>query len=98
MKKSSRDKKRDIFRTIISIFTIMILLLQAFRILFVHTCRLTTGGETGIHKTCDCQGHELSLYHRLSADGYMETVCVGIIKSAHCYEFENFKQTEFPCP
>lgn len=46
------------------------------------------GGMGAAYKTCECLGIEWELHDSRPADGPRKTMCVGIVRSATCYQTE----------
>jgi len=54
------------------------------------------GGMGASYKTCECFGMEWELYDSRPADGPRKTICLGIVRSRTCYQFDG--GPIIPCP
>ncbi len=56
-------------------------------LLLVRVC--ADGGAMGsAYQTCQCRGFEWEVYDRTPADGPRRTVCVGVLQSRTCHQFQ----------
>jgi len=84
-------------KKVVVMFLLVVAAIILAGLLLVHTCSLGTGWGVGVQKSCECSGVEWTLYNQLPVDGDMRTVCIGVIKSAECYEYKNNEKVEINC-
>ena len=47
------------------------------------------GGMPGWYRDCDCIGLERLDYDQTAADGKRRTVCIGLVASRTCYQYQD---------
>ena len=65
---------------------IIILIPLVLGLLLIQECSFG-GGMGAAAKKCDCAGHEWLLYDRTASDGPRKTICIGIVRATHCYQY-----------
>lgn len=70
------------------------LLLLTLGLAFIRVCA-DGGAMASAYRTCDCRGLEWEVYDRTPADGPRRTLCLGVLRSATCYQ--SMSGPEVPC-